>query len=177
MRSKPSQLLLDYAYLLTREPLTGPVLDLACGNGRNGVFLAQKNLSVICCDSSQEALDKARKLATDSNATVKLWHIDLEQKGVNPLSEDRYGGILVFQYLHRPLIPCIKKALKGGGIGIYETFTNEQPKFGKPHNPDFLLRPGELFEWFRGWEVLYYFEGTKEKPRRALAQIVYRKPI
>lgn len=177
MRPKPSQLLLDYMYLLTQEPLTGPVLDLAYGNGRNGIFLAQKNLSVICCDSSQEALDNAGKLAAGNNVTVKLWHVDLERKGINPLPEDCYSGILVFRYLHRPLIPCIKKALKRGGILIYETFTNEQPKFGKPHNPDFLLKPRELFAGFRDWEVIYYFEGVKEKPKRALAQIVCRKPI
>ena len=82
---------------------------------------------------------------------------------------------MIVTYLHRPLIPCIKKALKQGGLLIYETFTIEQPQFGKPHNPAFLLRPQELFEWFNQWEVLHYFEGIKEGPRRAVAQIVCRK--
>jgi hypothetical protein len=101
----------------------------------------------------------------------------LEQEGVNPLPEDSYGGVLVFYYLHRPLIFCIKKALKPGCILIYETFTIEQPKFGKPHNPAFLLRPKELLEWFNSWEVLHYFEGIKEDPRRGVAQIVCRKVL
>jgi hypothetical protein len=95
---------------------------------------------------------------------------------MNPLPEDFYKGILVFRYLHRPLIPCINKALIKGGILIYETFTIEQPKFGKPHNPEFLLNPGELLEWFKDWEIIHHFEGIKEDPKRAVAQIVCRKP-
>jgi hypothetical protein len=69
----------------------------------------------------------------------------------------------------------MRKALRRGGILIYETFTVEQPKFGKPHNPDFLLRPGELYEWFGDWETIHAFEGIKDNPRRAVAQIVCRK--
>jgi hypothetical protein len=69
----------------------------------------------------------------------------------------------------------MKKALKKGGILIYETFTVEQPKFGKPHNPNFLLILGELGEWFEGWEIIHYFEGIKDNPKRSVAQIVCRK--
>jgi hypothetical protein len=59
---------------------------------------------------------------------------------------------------------------------IYETFTVEQRKFGKPRNPDFLLNPGELLKLFKDWEVIHFFEGIKENPRRAVAQLVCRKP-
>ena len=175
MPLRPAQLLRDHLYLLTDNPLTGPILDLACGDGRNGIFLAKHNLPVICCDNSQATLDRARKTAAEEGVTITLWQVDLEQEGVNPLPDDCYGGVLVFHYLHRPLIPCIKKALKKGGIIIYETFTIEQPQFGKPHNPAFLLQPKELFEWFNQWEVMHYFEGIKKNPRRAIAQIVCRK--
>jgi SAM-dependent methyltransferase len=175
MTLRPAQLLRDHVSLLTDNLLPGPVLDMACGDGRNGIFLATHNLPVICCDNSQAALERARKSAAEQEVTVTLWQVNLEQEGVNPLPDDCYGGVLVFHYLHRPLIPCIKKALKQGGILIYETFTIEQPKFGKPYNPDFLLRPKELFEWFNQWEVIHYFEGIKEDPRRAIAQIVCRK--
>ena len=175
---KPAQLLLDHLSLFTKSStLPGPILDLACGNGHNGILLAQKNLGVICCDKSREALERARRLATESGVTVEFWQVDLEQEGINPLPEEFYGGILVFRYLHRPLIPSMKKALKKGGILIYETFTVEQPKFGKPHNPDFLLGPGELSEWFEDWKILHYFEGIKDNPKRAVAQIVCRKTI
>ncbi len=173
---KPAQLLLDHLSLVTDATLPGPILDLACGDGHNGIFLARENLEVICCDKSLEALDRARRLAAHHDVTVEFWQVDLERKGINPLPEEFYGGILVFRYLHRPLIPSMKKALKEGGIIIYETFTVEQPKFGKPHNPDFLLRPGELWEWFEDWEIMYYSEGIQDNPERAVCQIVCRKP-
>ena len=175
MLLQPAQLLRDHLHLFTDNPLHGPILDLACGDGHNGIFLATHHLPVICCDTSHAALDRARKSAAEHEVTVTVWQVDLEQEGVNPLPDDSYGGVLCFHYLHRPLIPCIKKALKQGGILIYETFTIDQPTFGKPHNPAFLLRPKELFEWFDQWEVLHYFEGIKEDPRRAVAHIVCRK--
>ena len=155
--------------------LPGPILDLACGHGHNGIFLAQKHLSVICCDKSREALDRARRFAAQYSVTIEFWQVDLEREGINPLPEKFYGGILVFRYLHRPLIPYMKKALKKGAFLIYETFTTEQPKFGKPHNPDFLLKPGELHKWFEDWRIIHSFEGIKDNPKRAVAQIVCRK--
>jgi SAM-dependent methyltransferase len=172
----PAQLLLDHWSLFENNRLGGSILDLACGDGHNGIFLATKDLPVICCDVSEEALSRAEKLAAENRVTVALWQVDLEADEMNPLSEDFYKGVLVFRYLHRPLIPCIKKALKKGGILIYETFTTEQPKFGKPHNPKFLLKPGELLEWFRDWEIIHHFEGIKEGPKRAVAQVVCKKP-
>jgi hypothetical protein len=59
---------------------------------------------------------------------------------------------------------------------LYETFTVEQPQFGKPRNPDYLLQPGELSHMFADWEEIFYFEGIKENPTRAVAQLVARKP-
>jgi len=107
---------------------------------------------------------------------VAFWEVDLEVPGVNLLPEDHYGAIIVFRYLHRPLIPGIKKALRRGGLLLYETYTAEQSRFGKPRNPDFLLQEGELLRWFEDWEILHYFEGIKQEPRCAVAQIVCRKP-
>jgi len=174
---KPAQLLQDHLSLFLGGTLHGPILDLACGDGHNGIFLAQKHLKVICCDKSRETLDKARQLAAQNGVTVELWQVNLEREGINPFPEEFYGGILVFRYLHRPLIPSMKRALKKGGILIYETFTVEQPKLGKPRNPAFLLRPGELREWFEDWKIIHYFEGIKDNPKRAVAQIVCRKTI
>jgi tellurite methyltransferase len=175
-RMEPAQLLVDHVSLLLAGPLPGPVLDLACGDGRNGIFLAREQLEVICCDRSAEALEKAKELATAYGANLEVWQVDLEREGVNPLAADYYGAILVFRYLHRPLIPCIRKGLRNGGLLIYETFTVDQPRFGKPHNPNFLLDPGELHEMFGDWQVYHYFEGIRENPTRAVAQIVCRKP-
>lgn len=172
-----ASLLIEYRDLFLGGDLAGPVLDLACGDGRNGIYLARLGIQVILCDRAQEGLDKARDLAMQWSAKVGIWQVDLELPGVNPLPEDAYGGMLVFRYLHRPLIPCIGKALKEGGVLLYETYTEEQRQYGKPRSPGYLLKRGELRSWFRDWDILHYFEGIKEAPRRAVAQIVCRKPF
>jgi SAM-dependent methyltransferase len=172
---EPAQLLVDHIDLFLKTTLPGPVLDLACGEGRNGVYLAQKGFKVVCCDISPQNLREAKNLAQRNGTGIEVWQVDLEKEGSNPLPRDNYGAILVFRYLHRPLMGGIKKALKNGGLLVYETFTVEQPKFGKPRNPNFLLNPGELLQTFEDWEVIHYFEGIKENPTRAVAQIVCRK--
>jgi len=175
MADKPASLLMAHSDLFTPE--TGPILDLACGKGHNGLFLAKKALPVTLCDFSAEDLNHAKSSAEQAGLKVKIWRVDLEKEGINPLYENAYGAILVFRYLHRPLIPCIKKALLRDGILIYETFTIGQAKFGKPSNPDYLLKRGELKAWFREWHIMHYFEGILENPQRAVAQIVCRKPV
>jgi tellurite methyltransferase len=171
-----AELLVAHLDLFLRQGSRGPVLDLACGDGQNGVFLAGRGLDVICCDISVEALERAGELAGRHGVTVSLWEVDLERPGINPLREDVYGAILVFRYLHRPLFPCIRKALRPGGLLVYETFTVEQAAFGRPRNPDHLLHQGELGQAFADWEIVHSFEGLKENPRRAVAQLVCRKP-
>ena len=173
---RPAPLLLDHSDIFTPASLDGSILDLACGNGHNGIFLAKKGMRVILCDISVESLEKAEALAHRAGVKVDLWRVDLEEEGFNPLDRQRFGAILVFRYLHRPLIPYIKKALMPGGILMYETFTTDQPRFGKPRNPDFLLKHGELGEWFQCWTILHHFEGIEKSPPRAIAQIVCRKP-
>ncbi len=172
---EPDELLNTYITLFDSPKITGPILDLACGDGHNGIFLAKRNLKVICCDISAEALEQVRKLATMSGAEVETWQVDLEKDSSNPLPPDYYGGMVVFRYLHRPLINCIKKSIKKGGVLVYETYTFRQACFGKPHNPNFLLNAEELRRWFADWDIIHYFEGIKENPKRAVAQIVCRK--
>jgi tellurite methyltransferase len=174
--STPDPLLKTFASLLLAEDLAGPVLDLACGNGHNGLYLAGLGAPVILADRSAEALDQARKGAAGKGLPVTFLEVDLET-GANPLEEEYYRGLLVFRYLHRPLIPCIKKGIRQGGLLIYETFTTRQARYGRPHNPDFLLQPGELAAWFQDWQVLHSFEGLLADPARAVAQIVCRKPL
>ena len=173
---RPAQLLLDHWSLFDRERPDSPILDLACGDGHNGVFLAGKGFSVCCWDVSSDALSRARELAADHGVEITFRQVDLEKEGDNPLPEEAFEGIMVFRYLHRPLIDCIKKALKEGGILIYETFTVDQSKFGKPHNPDFLLKHDEMSKCFADWDILHHFEGIMSSPERAVAQIVCRKP-
>jgi tellurite methyltransferase len=171
----PDSLLKKFAFLLRDKSPQGPVLDLACGKGQNGLFLAGLGLPVVLADRNPDVLAESKKAAEKKKLKVNFWEIDLEN-GQNPLEEEYYRAIVVFRYLHRPLIPYIKRSIKKGGILIYETFTNEQPLYGRPHNPDHLLKPDELFNWFKDWELLHYFEGILEDPTRSMAQLVCRKP-
>jgi len=172
----PDGLLLQHLALFEPEHLRGPVLDLACGNGHNGIFLATLGVEVVLADISKNALAEAAAAARDKGVSPAIRQVDLEEERANPLPQDAFGGVLVFRYLHRPLIPCIRKALVQGGVLIYETFTVDQARFGRPKNPDHLLKPGELPGWFKGWRVLHCFEGIKEDPDRAIAQVVCLKP-
>lgn len=172
----PSPLMLEYLYLFTRESVPGPVLDLACGECDNGILVGQRGLNVVCCDRAAERLAEAERIAGKCGTVVSTWEVDLEIPGEEPLQKESYGAILVFRYLHRPLIPMIRKALRPGGLLLYETYTAGQSKFGRPCNPDHVLRKGELMKWFEDWEVIHYFEGILKEPLRAMAQIVCRKP-
>ncbi len=173
--SGPDELLTQYSYLFSNDLKDYPVLDLACGDGHNGIFLAAKDFSVVLADQSEEALSQARLNAQAATVSVQFWPVDLEQEGINPLEGRMFSVILVFRYLHRPLIPCIAKSLRQGGILMYETFTTEQARFGKPKNPDHLLKAGELLSWFHDWEVIYTFEGTIGAPPKAIARLVCRR--
>ena len=173
--SGPDELLTQYSYLFSDDLKDHPILDLACGDGHNGIFLASKGFSVVLADRSEESLSRARLNAQAAGVSVEFWQVDLEQEGVNPLEGLFFSAVLVFRYLHRPLIPCIKKSLEQGGILMYETFTTQQARFGKPKNPDHLLKAGELLSWFHDWEMIHTFEGIIGVPPKAIAQLVCRK--
>ncbi len=172
----PDILLKSFVPLIMEAGIKGPVLDLACGKGQNGLFLAEMGFPVVLADRNPNSLRMAQKTAEEKGLPITYWEINLET-GQNPLEKDQYRAILVFRYLHRSLIPFIKQALKPGGVLIYETYTSQQTLYGRPYNPDYLLEPRELFDWFKDWEVIHYFEGTLENPRRSIAQLVCRKPI
>jgi SAM-dependent methyltransferase len=175
--SRPSPLLAQWLPELRAANQLGPVADLACGRGRNGLALTAQGLDVVFIDRDEEALQEIAKQA--SSAVCR--HVDLEagETGTG-LQPAEFGAIIVFNYLHRPLFAQLKQAIAPGGLVLYETFTHEQPRFGRPSNPDFLLRFGELAAQFESWEQLAYFEGIKPKDSgagdKAAAYIVARKP-
>ncbi len=160
--------------------LTGQVLDLACGSGRNGLYLVTQGQRVVFADRQQDRLDQ---LSNDlqTNALADYWCVDFEEPAKDPLERLSFSAILVFRYLHRPLMPAIKRAVRPGGLVIYETYTVDQPRFGRPTNPNFLLQAGELEDIFHGWEILHSFEGLSVSEssgqQQAIAQIVARRPI
>lgn len=173
---KPADLIADYEYLLADLDVEGPVLDLACGEGQNGMVFSMKGFSVTFCDKSAKALARVAQTAKENGVNADLWEVDLEQDNVNPFLAGHYGIILVFRYLHRPLMPCIRKALRKGGLLFYETYTVDQREYGRPRNPRYLLKSGELLNLFSNWRIFHYFEGVKYAPERAVAQLVCQKP-
>lgn len=171
----PDRLVVDYEEHIISGP-SGPVLDLACGDGHNGIYLALRGVPVVCLDISEKALLKATRTAKNTGVKIMVWKADLESPGHKTLPHTAYSAILVFRYLFRPLIEEIKDAVKPGGLVVYETFTEGQARFDKPKNPDHLLKYGELKRFFADWNIMYWFEGLLEEPRRAVAQVVARKP-
>src|SRR5207237_1389893 len=103
---------------------------------------------------------------------------DLEAGGPWPLAGERFDLVVVTNYLHRPILPEIVGAVAAGGLLLYETFALSNERFGKPSNPDFLLRPGELAKAVAGrLEVLAFEEVEVGLPRPAVVQrIAARAP-
>lgn len=152
------------------------VLDLASGTGRNGKFLLQHNIPVTFADNNAASLAEIQRDPLAQSAAATIWEVDLEENTEQPLAGRAFDAVLVFNYLHRPLFPQLRAAIRSGGLIIYETFTEAQRAHGRPRNPDFLLRSGELAAEFSGWQVLHEFEGELSDPPRAKASIVARKP-
>ena len=159
---------------------TEQTLDLACGSGRNGLYLVNQGQRVTFADRQQDALDHISK-RLQANRLARYWCVDFEDAESDPLKGLSFSVILVFRYLHRPLMPAIKRAVHPGGLVVYETYTVNQPRFGRPTNPHFLLQAGELEDIFHGWEILHSFEGPSVSEssgqQQAIAQIVARRPI
>lgn len=170
------RLLLDHLDLLKSLDRSLPVLDLACGSGRDGLLLAQQGVPVVFADRSVTDLDKIRRQLIENDWPGQTWQIDLEQSGSEPLAGLQFNAIIVFRYLHRPLFPALLEAVMPGGLIVYETFTTENRRFGRPNNPDFLLGSGELQTLFRNWQHIFSFEGDLQNPDRSVAQLVARKP-
>jgi tellurite methyltransferase len=164
----PARLLVDNIQLLP----TGRVLDVAMGNGRNAIYLAKRGFDVEGIDISLEAvrsaLDQAREAGVNLKARVADLEIDYH------IEKSAYDVIICFNYLQRSLITQIKDGLRVGGTVVYETFTVDQAQFGKPTNPDYLLKHNELLNLFRDFRCLFYREGIIEE-RKALASIIAKK--
>ncbi|PCH61879.1 MAG: hypothetical protein COC19_03885 [SAR86 cluster bacterium] len=172
------------------------VLDLACGRGRNGLYLLRQDIPVTFVDVDTQALTSIRSALNNKldisrgnsedlaaqRPAAQFCQLDLEAgfltDGVaaKPLGGRVFDTVLVFNYLHRPIMPWLKETVKPGGLILYETFTYAQAAIGRPSNRGFLLAPGELRELFDNWQILYYFEGEFTSPKRAKACLVARKP-
>jgi SAM-dependent methyltransferase len=146
-------------------PAGGTVLDLACGTGRHARLLAGLGYRVEAVDRDEFHL---QTLCGVEGVTVRI--ADLEG-GPWPYARRKFAGITVCNYLHRPLFPRLLEALEQEGVLIYETFAVGNERFGKPSNPDFLLKPGELLEVVRGQlRVIAYEDVFVSQPKPAMVQ-------
>lgn len=146
-------------------PREGMVLDLAAGHGRHARLLLGLGHKVLAVDRAVEPL---APLAADTS--LEILQADLET-GTWPLAGRRFAGIVVTDYLHRPLFPHLLDALSPGGALIYETYALGQEKFGRPSRPEFLLRPGELLELTGGrFHVVAYEDLVIQAPHTARVQ-------
>jgi SAM-dependent methyltransferase len=145
---EPSAWVTRWAALVTR----GPVVDVASGSGRHSRLFVQKNIPVVAVDREAQAIPG-----------VRFVKADLEDGSPWPFAGERFGAIVVANYLHRPLFPLLAAALEEGGVLIYETFMLGNERYGRPSNPNFLLRPGELLEAFGALTLVAFEQGDSGK--------------
>ena len=146
-------------------PYAGPVLDLACGGGRHAAHLLALGHRVVAVDIDLTGTDWLA-----GRPRFERHRADLERDGW-PFAAQRYAGIVVTNYLWRPILHDIAAAIAPGGALIYETFAVGNERFGRPSNPDFLLRPGELLQvTLQDFEIRAYHHGLARLPRPAIRQ-------
>ena len=147
---------------LKRIPEGGAVLDLAAGNGRHSKLLREAGYRVTAADRDVSALEGMTSLT--------VIEIDLEADPW-PFAEAGFAGSVVVNYLYRPLFGPIAKALKDGGVLIYQTFAAGNEHYGRPRNPNFLLKTGELLDAFTpALDVIAYEHGIVRRPKLAVIQ-------
>jgi SAM-dependent methyltransferase len=152
-------------------PPSSPVLDVACGNGRHALYLANLGHSVTAMDIDLVSSESVR-------GTPGIEWIQADLEGAPwPCPGRRYGAVVVSRYLHRPLFDTLLDSLDVGGLLIYETFALGQAKYGRPRNPAHLLLPGELLEAVHGRLQVIAFEDVEEvEQRRCMQRLCARKP-
>ncbi len=146
-------------------PPQGVVLDVAAGGGRHTRLFLEHGHPVVAVDRDTRALAALQPLGRLEIVTADL------EAGPWPVAGRRFAAVVVTNYLHRPLFPALLDAVADGGSLIYETFAVGNERFGKPSNPAFLLRPGELLEAVRGrLRVVAYEDLEVADPRPAMVQ-------
>lgn len=140
------------------------MLDIAAGSGRHATLFSLFGHPVVAVDRDTAAL-------TGLGKGIEVIAAELENGAPWPLGARRFAGVVVTNYLYRPLFPSLVGAVAPGGVLLYETFAAGNERFGKPSNPDFLLRPGELLEAVRGQlRVVAYEDLQIDTPKQAMVQ-------
>lgn len=151
-------------------PERGLALDAACGLGVNCRYLASLGLTVLGLDISLVGLRMGLQAAHDRGVDFAAAVVDLQRLW---LPEAHFDLIVNFRYLERGTFPLYDRALKPGGLLVFETFLYTEQAAGASDNPEHYLRPGELRRAFAGYEVLH--SGRHAAHDRTLEQLVARK--
>tara|TARA_B100001142_G_C14028282_1_gene537070 strand:- start:178 stop:669 length:492 start_codon:yes stop_codon:yes gene_type:complete len=153
----------------------GKILDLACGSGRHSLAMLELGHSVTAIDKDLSTISSISTLSQYKN--LKLIKSDLEREPW-PLEKQSFSAIIVTNYLYRPLMTFLPKALDNSGLLIYETFAHGNENFGRPKNPKFLLSRGELLKYFSPkLQVIAYEDITVREPKPAAIQRICARKI
>ena len=155
-----------WAHLLAPQ---GAVLDVACGQGRHMRFFSERNHAVTGVDIAPSAIETAAQWGCVVQA-------DLENAAW-PLPGQQFAGVIVTNYLWRPLLPAILASLAPGGVLLYETFAQGHEQWGRPSRADFLLRPGELLQACAALHIAAYEHGYEAQPPRLVQRIAAIHPL
>lgn len=166
----PESELLEYKALL---PKRGLALDLACGTGRNTLFLAQLGLDVLAVDGAGEGLKQLERFARDQQLQAKIQCVQADLDDYR-LPQSEVDLIVVVRYLDRRLFGAIRAALKGGGILVYKTFNKNMLKRNPGFNEAYTIETSALIAAFSDFEVLKENAGDEEA---ANAFVILRKPV
>jgi SAM-dependent methyltransferase len=146
----------------------GDVLDVACGSGRHTRLFLERGHRVVAIDRDLSGIADLAE-----HPRLESVEADLEEGGPFALSGRSFAAVVVANYLHRPLLPSLVAAVDADGVFVYETFAAGNERFGRPRNPDFLLRPGELLDAVRGQlRVIAYEDVVVDRPSPAAIQRV-----
>ena len=153
---RPSAFLREMVESEAWPALRGKALDIACGKGRNAIYLAQRGFAVTALDISSVALEEGRQRAQQQDLRIEWQNRDLAS---TVLDHTAFDLIICFNYLQRSLFGPMRQTLKPGGHVIFETYLLDQAAIGHPKNPEYLLLHNELLDCFRGFRILFYREG------------------
>jgi SAM-dependent methyltransferase len=147
-------------------PPAGPVLDVASGAGRHTRWFLDRGHDVVAVDRDVSGLDDIRE-----HDRLEVVEVDLEDGEPFPLRDRRFAGVVVANYLYRPILDQLVSAVASSGVLLYETFAVGNERFGRPTRPEFLLQPGELLDVVRGQLRVVAFEDlVVDHPRPAAVQ-------
>lgn len=165
----PNPLLVETAQKLR----PGKALDLACGTGRNALWLAEHGWTVTAVDGAAAAIEILCQRASSRNVTLDARIADLANNEYR-LQPSTWDFIAICYYLQRDLFPRAKRGLVPGGTLLAIVHITDQGEEATEHR----LRPGELVRYFRDWEILHSYEGKPNdaEHQRSVAEIVARRP-